>query len=74
MIYIVFGPPSHVFIRDDIEMWIYEKSFELPRVAFNFTKINTAFTNQHYVLVRKAEYQNLWFRVVDLWRKGKKEF
>jgi GWxTD domain-containing protein len=74
MIYIVFGPPSRVFITDKSEMWIYEKSFELPRVSFTFARIDTAFTNVHYVLLRNAEYQNLWYRVVDLWRKGKKEY
>jgi GWxTD domain-containing protein len=74
MIYIIFGPPSRVFVNDDKEMWIYEKTFELPRVSFTFSHIDTAFTDQHYVLLRDAEYQNLWFRVVDLWRKGKKEY
>ena len=74
MIYIIFGPPNRVFINDNSEMWIYEKSFELPRVSFTFSRIETAFTDEHYVLLRNAEYQNLWFRVVDLWRKGKKEY
>lgn len=74
MIYIVFGPPSRVFINDKSEMWIYEKSFELPRVSFTFAHIDTAFTDEHYVLLRNAEYQNLWYRVIDLWRKGKKEY
>lgn len=74
MIFIVFGPPNRVFMKDNSEMWIYEKTFELPRVAFTFNRIDTAFTNEHYVLIRNAEYQNLWFRVIDLWRKGKKEY
>ncbi len=74
MIYIIYGPPSRVFRKDNSEMWIYEKSFELPRVAFNFTLIATAFSDEHYVLNRNAEYQNLWFRTIDLWRSGKKEY
>ena len=74
MIYIIFGAPSKVFIQDDGIMWIYNKTFELPRVAFFFNHINTAFTDEYYVLVRKAEFQNLWFRTIDLWRTGKKEF
>ena len=36
--------------------------------------MNTAFTDQHFVLERKSEHQNLWFRTVDLWRSGKKDF
>jgi GWxTD domain-containing protein len=74
MIYVLFGPPSKVFIRTDGLMWIYNKTFELPRVAFLFKQVNTAFTEDHYTLERKAEFQNLWFRTVDLWRTGKKEF
>lgn len=74
MVYILFGPPSKVFIRTDGIMFIYNKTFELPRVAFLFKQVNTAFTEDHYTLERKAEFQNLWFRTVDLWRTGKKEF
>ena len=74
MIYIVFGPPAKVFVKDTGIMWIYNKSFELPRVSFFFNHMNTAFTDQHFVLERKLEYQNLWFRTVDLWRSGKKDF
>ena len=74
MIYIVFGPPSKVFVKDTGIMWIYNKTFELPRVSFFFNHMNTAFTDQHFVLERKLEYQNLWFRTVDLWRSGKKDF
>lgn len=74
MIYILFGPPSKVYVKKSGIMWIYSKTFELPRVSFFFTNLNTAFTDQHFVLERKPEYQNLWFRTVDLWRSGKKDF
>ena len=74
MIYIIYGPPPKVFVKDDGIMWIYDKTFELPRVAFFFKYVNTAFTDQHFVLERKPEFQNLWFRTVDLWRSGKKDF
>jgi GWxTD domain-containing protein len=74
MIYITYGPPPKVFEKDEGVMWIYNKTFELPRVAFFFKHVNTAFSDQHFVLERKLEYQNLWFRTVDLWRSGKKDF
>lgn len=74
MLYIIFGPPSKVFLKNDGIMWIYSKTFELPRIAFFFNHINTALSEEHYVLVRNAEYQNLWFRTIDLWRSGRKEF
>jgi GWxTD domain-containing protein len=74
MIYILYGLPGNVFIKDEGIMWIYKKTFELPSVAFFFKHMNTAFTDEHFVLERKLEFQNLWFRTVDLWRSGKKEF
>jgi len=74
MIYILFGSPSKVFVKDDGIIWVYSKTFELPRVSFFFRHMNTAFTDQHFVLERSPEYQNLWFRTVDLWRSGKKDF
>lgn len=74
LIYIIYGQPSKVFVKDTGIMWIYNKTFELPRVSFFFNHVNTAFTDQHFVLERKLEFQNLWFRTVDLWRSGKKDF
>jgi len=74
MLYIIFGSPSKIFLKNDGIMWLYSKTFELPRIAFFFKHINTAFTEDHYQLERNAEYQNLWFRTIDLWRSGRKEF
>ncbi|RLD24847.1 MAG: hypothetical protein DRI71_01310 [Bacteroidetes bacterium] len=74
MIYIIFGPPSKILVNDKGILWVYNKTFELPRVNFFFNHVNTAFSDKHFVLDRKPEFQNLWFRTVDLWRTGKKEF
>ena len=74
MIYIIFGPPSNVFYDDKGVMWIYGKTFELPRISFSFTREVSVFPTPDYILERKAEYENLWFRTVSLWRSGKKEY
>jgi len=74
MIYIIYGHPNRVFINDNEEMWIYNKTFQLPRTSFVFKRVNTAFSNHYYVLDRRPELQLAWFRAVDLWRKGKKDF
>lgn len=74
MVYVIFGKPSKILVNNKGVLWVYEKTFELPRVGFFFNHVNTAFTDQHFVLDRKPEFQNLWFRAVDLWRLGKKEF
>ncbi len=74
MIYIIFGPPPKVFWKDDGLLWIYPKTFELPRVAFFFKNIQSAFTERQYVLERKEEYRNIWLRTIDLWRSGRKAF
>jgi len=73
MIYIIFGPPDAVFRNGEREEWIYERSNQLPRINFTFMKARSIFTNDHYVLLRKQSYQQVWYKAIDLWRKGQKE-
>lgn len=74
MVYIIFGPPSKVFKVNSKETWIYNKTFELPRISFAFIPVNTAFSAEHYVLERSPAHKSSWFRAIELWRKGRKEF
>lgn len=73
MIYTIFGPPSGVFYINNGVMWVYNKTFELPRISFSFNWVELEDMRQGYILERKPEYENLWFRTVSLWRTGKKE-
>ena len=72
MIYTILGPPSKVYIQDQRENWIYSKSFELSTISFTFVKVETPYSNNHYVLERRADYKAAWFKAIELWRKGRK--
>ena len=74
MIYIIFGPPTKVTKDGQKEVWTYNKTFELPGMTFKFFMVNTALSKEHYVLERSPEHKYGWFRAVELWRKGRKEF
>ena len=73
MIYIIFGLPTKVIKEDNKEVWIYNKTFELPAITFTFIPVNTALAKEHYVLERSPEHKYVWFRAIELWRKGRKE-
>ena len=73
MIYTIFGPPDVVHKDEKKEEWIYERTVELPRLSFEFQRIESIFTHDHYVLIRKKSYQQIWYKAIDLWRKGQKE-
>jgi GWxTD domain-containing protein len=73
MIYVVFGPPDFVYKDGKKEKWIYERTSQLPEISFEFQKVMSIFTHDHYVLIRKRSYQQLWYKVIDLWRKGQIE-
>ncbi len=73
MIYIIYGPPDEVLRDGSREEWIYERTNQLPRINFTFIKARSIFTNDHYVLLRRESYQQVWYKAIDLWRKGQKE-
>ncbi len=70
MIYVLFGTPTHVYKTNHRESWIYE-NLDGKAVEFNFNKIKNLFTSHHYELVRSGDYKDIWYRQVDLWRKGR---
>ena len=71
MIYIIFGPPDVVVKFEDLERWAYKDNSLLPAVTFDFKKIPSVFAPNQYSLIRAKDYQRLWLRAVDLWRKGR---
>ena len=70
MIYIIYGPPDNVFRDGEREEWIYERTTQLPRINFTFINAKSIFTNDHFVLLRKSGYEQVWYKAIDLWRKG----
>lgn len=73
MIFIIFGKPDEVHRSGEGEIWIYNKNEYFPKLKFSFAKVPNIFTNDHYVLIRDKNFQNEWFRAIDLWRNGRFE-
>lgn len=70
MIYIIFGQPTYVYRNGEQEQWIYEKTEGMSQVKFTFVKIANLYSNNHFELIRYPEYEEFWYKKVDLWRKG----
>ncbi|TRX53708.1 GWxTD domain-containing protein [Fulvivirga sp. M361] len=69
LIYIVFGLPDQITRIGDKEIWRYDDSQEGPMLEFEFLRVNSVFSAQHYVLIREKKYANAWFRGVNTLRK-----
>ena len=74
MIYLLYGNPDAVYRDNDKETWIYNEDRNLIDLSFTFAEVENIFIHQYYNLVRDEDYQRFWYRNVDLWRKGRKEF
>ena len=74
MIYLLYGNPDAVYRDNEKETWIYEEDRNLVDLSFTFAKAKNIFTHQYYNLVRDEDYKRFWYRNIDLWRKGRKEF
>ncbi len=72
MIYLIFGQPDEVYKGKETMDWIYNRNLSLPIIRFTFLKIRNIFADDHYSLMRKKNYDRVWFKAVELWRQGKK--
>ncbi len=72
LIYIIYGPPNDVYKSEEIIDWVYSQDLSMPNIRFSFYKVKNVFTDHHYTLLRKKEYDKNWFKSVELWREGKK--
>ena len=71
LIYIIFGPPSSVYISSESESWNYGQLNSYSSLIFTFDKVNNPFTNQDYHLRRADYYEVPWYRAVESWRSGR---
>lgn len=69
MIYIIFGPPNHVFRATNIENWTYGEVTRLQSLRFSFVRVNNPFTNNDFSLLRNPQYKEFWFNSVEIWRR-----
>ncbi len=72
MIYIIYGPPNDVYKSEEIIDWVYNRDLTMPVIRFSFYKVKNVFTDYHYTLLRKKNYDKNWNQSVELWRDGKK--
>jgi len=72
LIYIIYGPPNDVYKSEEIIDWVYSQDLSMPNIRFSFYKVKNVFTDRHYTLLRKKDYDKNWFKSVELWREGKK--
>ncbi|TXK51605.1 GWxTD domain-containing protein [Pontibacter qinzhouensis] len=70
MVYIIYGRPNNVSRAGNTEAWIYRESASTPYIKFVFNKKENNFTNNHYELIRRREYEENWYSTVSKWRAG----
>jgi GWxTD domain-containing protein len=70
MIFVILGAPNKVQRSKDREVWTYTQQGNAQNVNFTFNRRNNQFVDDHYELVRYADYQPIWYPVVEAWRNG----
>ena len=70
MVFMVMGAPDRVSRVKDREVWVFNSKANYAEITFNFVRRPNQFVDDHYELVRYAEYQPIWFAMVETWRTG----
>ncbi len=71
LVHIIFGNPNRIRSGSDYETWIYGEENNISSVVFNFRRINTPISRNHYILDRNPIYRTDWDRAVTAWRNGR---
>ncbi|UOR05506.1 GWxTD domain-containing protein [Hymenobacter aerilatus] len=69
MLYLVLGPPDAVYRTGTEERWMYHAP-AIGSGTYVFRAKPSTFAPDNYDLVRRPEYEMLWYAAVDQWRKG----
>ncbi|WP_141106563.1 GWxTD domain-containing protein [Hymenobacter gelipurpurascens] len=69
LIYLVMGPPESVYRAAGEEQWVYRSDPDRA-ATYTFRAKPSTFAPEHYELVRRPEYERLWYAAVEQWRKG----
>jgi GWxTD domain-containing protein len=70
MVFIILGAPDRVQRSRDREVWVYNRRANVSEINFTFNRKPNQFVEDHYELVRYAEYQPIWYPIVEAWRTG----
>ncbi len=68
MLFLIFGLPDDVSKNVGNEIWTYKN---MNNTKFTFVKSGSVYDPENYVLLRDKRFTDIWFSVVDLWRKGR---
>ncbi len=71
LIYIIFGPPSSMYLTKTTENWNYSQNYNYGPLNFTFDKLKNPFSSNDYKLRRSPYYEIPWYRAVDSWRDGR---
>jgi GWxTD domain-containing protein len=72
LVYLIFGAPNSVLRDNFSETWIYgDETNAMRQVKFIYTKVESPFTDNDYILNRSETYKEIWYRNVDAWRMGR---
>ncbi len=71
MIYIIFGPPDGLYMKDDGENWVYGQETNMMSINLQFTKTDNPFSDNELLLQRSGAYRSNWYMAVDFWRTGR---
>ncbi len=69
MIFIVYGPPDHIYNESDSEVWEYGEDADYNDLSFEFKIQQTNLNSQDYILIRDKDYKESWFQLVKHWRE-----
>ncbi|TGE26989.1 GWxTD domain-containing protein [Hymenobacter metallicola] len=69
MLYVALGAPDAVYRTAAEERWVYRDA-DGSNGTYTFRPKPSTFAPEHYELVRRPEYEMLWYAAVEQWRKG----
>ena len=68
MIFMIYGPPDHVYQEQASEIWEYGPDADYNDLRFEFHIVNTPLIDKEFVLERSSDYKNSWYQLLDHWR------
>jgi len=82
MIFVIYGPPDKVYKSIDGEKWGYKRpqiqsgwgiryKVEDELLYFSFSKKESPFTDNNYILLRNETLTTFWEQAIRSWRNGK---
>jgi len=69
IVYIIYGPPSEVYLKAEEEEWIYGERGNPMSIKFYFHKVENPFSSNDYRLQRSSIYKTSWYVAIENWRR-----